>query len=73
MGVIIVVLVVASIGLPWLLNGLQMPAEPSHQAEIERVEHALTTADSDADIHVEVSARIMDIYRRRIETRTFRG
>ena len=85
MGVIIVSLVVASIGLPWLLNGLQMPAEPSHQAEIEaariaaaraaiaeveRVEHALSEADGDADIHVEVAARIMDIYRRRLETRT---
>lgn len=85
MGVIIVSLIVASIGLPWLLNGLQMPAEPSQQAEIEaarlaaaraaiaeveRVEHALAEADGDADLHVEVAARIMDIYRRRIETRT---
>nr|WP_218625159.1 Na+/H+ antiporter [Sphingomonas sp. dw_22] len=85
MGVIIVSLVVASVGLPWLLNGLQMPAEPSQQAEIEaarlaaalaaiaeveRVEHALAEAEGDADLHVEVAARIMDIYRRRIETRT---
>ncbi len=85
MGVIIVSLVVASVGLPWLLNGLQMPAEPSQQveieaarlaaaraaiAEVERVEHALAEADGDADIHVEVAGRIMDIYRRRIETRT---
>jgi CPA1 family monovalent cation:H+ antiporter len=84
MGVIIVSLVVASTGLPWLLNGLQMPAEPSQQAEIEaariaaakaaiaeveRVEHELSEADGDADIHVEVAGRIMDIYRRRIETR----
>lgn len=85
MGVIIVSLIVASVGLPWLLNGLKMPAEPSHQAEIEaarlasakaaiaeveRVEHALAVAEGDADLHVEVAARIMDIYRRRIETRT---
>lgn len=84
MGVIIVSLIVASVGLPWLLNGLQMPAEPSQQAEIEaarmaaahaaiaeveRVEHALAGADGDADLHVEVAARIMDIYRRRIESR----
>src|SRR3546814_8777148 len=55
MGVIIVSLIVASIGLPLLLNGLQMPTEPSHQAEenaarvaaaeaaiaaVERIEHA---------------------------------
>jgi CPA1 family monovalent cation:H+ antiporter len=85
MGVIIVSLIVASIGLPWLLHGLQMPAEPSQRAEveaarmaaaraaiaeIERVEHGLSEVDGDADLHNEVAGRIMDIYRRRIETQT---
>src|SRR3546814_16321334 len=46
MGVIIVSLIVASIGLPLLLNGLQMPAEPSHQAE----ENAARVAAAEAAI-----------------------
>jgi monovalent cation/hydrogen antiporter len=85
MGVIIASLIAASVGLPWLLKGVQMPAEPSHQAEIEaariaaaraaiteveRAEHARVEAEGDADVHVEVAARIMDLYRRRIESRT---
>src|SRR6185312_8095761 len=56
MGVIIVSIVAASVGLPLLLRGLEMPAEPSYQAEedqarvaaaeaaiaeIERVQHTL--------------------------------
>src|SRR3546814_13797298 len=65
MGVIIVSLIVASIGLPLLLNGLQMPAEPSHQAEekaarvaaaaaataaVERLEHARAGGRPDAGV-----------------------
>ncbi len=85
MGVIIVSLIVASIGLPWLLKGLEMPAESSQLAEIEaariaaakaaiaeveRVEHVLAEGQEDADLYVEIAGRIMDIYRRRIETRS---
>jgi CPA1 family monovalent cation:H+ antiporter len=84
MGVIIVSLIVASIGLPLLLNGLQMPAEPSHQAEenaarvaaaeaaiaaVERIEHARAEGRSDADLYVAAASRIMDTYRQRIESR----
>ena len=84
MGVIIVSLVVASIGLPLLLRGLQMPPEPSHLAEedaarvaaaqaaiaaVERAEHEMADGREDADIYVAVAARIMDAYRARIELR----
>jgi Na+/H+ antiporter len=84
MGVIVISLTVASIGLPWLLKGLALPPEPSHQAEedaariaaakaaiaeIERVEHELAEGREDADLYVEAAARIMDGYRQRIELR----
>ncbi len=82
MGVIIMSLIAASIGLPLLLRGLQMPAEPSHLAEeeraktaaaqsaiaaIEQAEHAMAEGRPDADVYVAVASRIMDGYRRRIE------
>jgi CPA1 family monovalent cation:H+ antiporter len=84
MGVIIVSLVAASIGLPLLLRGLVMPAEPSQVAEedaariaaaqaaiaaVERAEHAMAEGQADADIYVAAAARIMDTYRLRIENR----
>lgn len=84
MGVIITSLVAASIALPWLLNGLEMPAEPSHQAEedkarirvaqaaiaeIERVQHDLADGRGDADLYVETASKIMASYRQRIENR----
>ncbi len=71
MGVIIVSLVAASIGLPLLLRDLEMPAEPTHEAEearvriaaseaaiaeIERVEHSLAKDRTDADVYVVVMA-----------------
>jgi monovalent cation/hydrogen antiporter len=85
MAVIILSLVVASIGLPLLLRGLEMPPEPSHEAEedaaraaaaqaaiaeIERVQHGLSEGRSDADVYVAAASRIMDIYRTRIEGRS---
>ncbi|WCP12234.1 Sodium, potassium, lithium and rubidium/H(+) antiporter [Sphingobium sp. AntQ-1] len=85
MGVIIVSLIAASFALPWLLTGLEMPAEHDHQAEedaarikaaeaaiaeIEKVQHGLAVGKSDADIYVAAAARIMDIYRHRIESQT---
>ena len=88
MGVIIVSGVAASIGLPLLLKGLDMPVDASRGAEestarinaahaavreIERIEHARTETqtDADADIAVTVAAaaRVMEIYRARIESR----
>ncbi|MBN8830540.1 MAG: Na+/H+ antiporter [Sphingomonadales bacterium] len=84
MGVTIVSLIVASIGLPLLLRGLTMPQEPSYLAEedaariaaaqaaiaaVERAEHAMAEGQDDADIYVAAAARIMDTYRLRIENR----
>lgn len=84
-GVIIVSLLLASIGLPMLLKGLTMPAEPSKQAEedaarvataeaairaIERRQHALAVGHGDADRYAAAGARVMDLYRERIESRS---
>jgi Na+/H+ antiporter len=88
MGVIIVSLVAASIGLPLLLRGLEMPAEPSYQveedrarvaaaeaaiAEIERVQHELAAGRRDADVYIAAAGRLMDFYRTRIEARSHEG
>jgi CPA1 family monovalent cation:H+ antiporter len=88
MGVIIVSLVAASIGLPVLLRGLEMPAEPSYQAEedqarvaaaeaaiaeIERVQHTLAAGRRDADVYMAAAGRVMDFYRTRIEARSRKG
>jgi CPA1 family monovalent cation:H+ antiporter len=88
MGVIIVSLVAASIGLPLLLKGLKMPAEPSYQAEedrarvvaaeaaiaeIERVQHKLAAGRKDADVYIAAAGRVMDFYRSRIEIRSREG
>ncbi|KQM68122.1 sodium:proton antiporter [Sphingomonas sp. Leaf17] len=83
-GVIIVSLVAASIGLPLLLRGLTMPAEPSRQAEedqariataragiqaVERAQHDRAERRDDADMVEAAAARITDLYRERIESR----
>jgi len=83
-GVIIVSLVLASVGLPLLLRGLVMPAEPSRQAEedearvasaeaairaIENLQHVLAEGRKDADVYAAAGARIMDLYRERIDSR----
>ncbi|RXZ35675.1 Na+/H+ antiporter [Sphingomonas desiccabilis] len=87
-GVIVTSLVVASIGLPLLLRGLKMPADASAQAEedaarvaaaeaaireIERVQHDLAAGRNDADMYASAGARIMDLYRERIEARSQEG
>lgn len=81
-GVIIVSLVAASIGLPVLLKGLQLPAEPTHQKEEERArsaaaqaaikaielaQHELAAGRHDADLYTEMGARLMELYRQRID------
>lgn len=83
MGVIIFSLVAASAGLPYLLKGLELPPEPSHQKEvdgvqvsaakaaieaIEKAQHDMGKGRSDADLYVDAGARIMDIYRQRIDS-----
>ncbi len=86
-GVIIVSLVIASVGLPLLLRGLAMPPEPSRLAEedrarvaaaeaaiaaVERAQHKLADGRADADLFVDAGARVMNLYRDRIESRTQR-
>jgi CPA1 family monovalent cation:H+ antiporter len=81
-GVILTSLVAATVGLPFLLGGLQLPAEPSHNAQedgarlaaaeaaikaIERMQHELGQNRDDADLYTETGARIMEVYRARIE------
>lgn len=84
-GVITVSLVAASLGLPYLLNGLKLPPEPSYQeaedhariaaseAAIRAIERTLFERGegrSDADIYTDVGARIMELYRQRISGRS---
>ncbi len=87
-GVIIVSLVAASVGLPFLLHGLKLPPEPSHREEedrarntaaeaairaVERVQHDLGEGRSDVDLYADVGARIMELYRERVEGRAKTG
>lgn len=82
MGVIVVSLVAASIGLQLMMRGLEMPPEPSRDAEIEaarsaaaeaaiaeieRVQHQLAEGRKDADLYVHAASRLMDLYRERID------
>lgn len=88
MGVIIVSLVSASIGLPLLVRGLEMPVEPSTEAEenrariaaaeaaiteIERVQRDLAKDRTDADVYIVAASLILDLYRDRIEIRSREG
>lgn len=84
-GVIIVSLVVATFALPRLLQGVELPPEPSHQQDedrsriiaaraavraIEAASHALAEGKPDADLYAETASRVMALYRQRIETHT---
>ena len=81
MGVIVLSMVAASIGLPLLLNGLQLQSNTAQQAEeeqaraaaaeaaiaaVERTQHELAQGKPDADLYVAAAARIMDVYRARL-------
>jgi CPA1 family monovalent cation:H+ antiporter len=83
-GVILVSLLVASVGLPPLLNGLEVPPEPSRQSEIdeariaaaqaairaiEAAQHGMAEGRADADLYADAAARIMELYRQRIDGR----
>ncbi len=83
-GVILVSLVVASVGLPRVLQGLELPPEPTRLAEadqakaaaaqaaiqaIESAQHALGEGQPDADLYVDASARVMELYRQRLDGR----
>jgi CPA1 family monovalent cation:H+ antiporter len=82
-GVILTSLVAATIGLPFLLGGLQIPAEPAHDEQedsarvaaaeaaikaIEHAQHELSQNRPDADLYADTGAKIMDVYRARIDS-----
>ncbi len=84
-GVIIVSLVLATIALPRLLKNVELPPEPSHLEEedrsrvaaataamraIEDRQHFMAEGKSDPDLYAETAARLMEVYRRRIESRS---
>jgi CPA1 family monovalent cation:H+ antiporter len=85
---IIVSLMIASISLPFLLRGLKLPPETSRQdAEdrarieaakaairaIERALHERENGFSDADLFTETGARLLELYRQRIDGRSKTG
>ncbi|MDQ0395066.1 Na+/H+ antiporter [Labrys monachus] len=87
-GVIIVSLAAASVGLPRLLKGVELPPEPSHQEEedrariaaaqaainaIEQAQHDISEGKIDADIYADIAARVMEAYRVRIDGRSKSG
>jgi len=84
-GVIIMSLTASSLLLPPLLRGLQEPAEPAEEAEIDRARmaaaeaaipaieaalHKMAEGHTDADVYAEAGARVMELYRRRLEGHT---
>ncbi len=84
-GVIIVSLVVATIALPRLLKGVELPPEPSHAHEedqgriaaataalraIEDASHDMAEGKSNPDLYSDIASRLMELYRERIESRT---
>ena len=84
-GVIIVSLVLATVALPRLLKNIELPPEPSHQREEDRgrvaaataalraiddAAHAMGEGTPNPDLYSEISSRLMEFYRYRIETRT---
>lgn len=84
-GVIIVSLVLATVALPRLLKGVELPPEDDHQAEenrsrvaaawaairaIEDAQHAMAEGKADPDTYAETAARMMEVYRHRIDMRS---
>ena len=81
-GVILFSLVIASLTLPLLLRGLELPLEDANNeldrtrvaaakaaiAELERLQHEMAEGRDDADQYVEIASRLMDGYRSRIDT-----
>jgi CPA1 family monovalent cation:H+ antiporter len=75
-------MVAASIGLPRVLRGLRLPPAPELDAKevrarvaaaeaaihaIEKCQHDMGKGRADADVYADAGARVMDIYRRRID------
>ena len=80
--VILLSLVFASVGLPRLLKGLALPAEPTLRLEEDRARHEASTAGiaaidkarhelphrtEEADIYANAAARVIGLYRSRLD------
>jgi Na+/H+ antiporter len=87
-GVIIVSLIAASLRLPHLLRGLKLPLEPSYQEDedrariaaaeaaiqaVQQAQHGMGKGRGDTDLYADAGARIMELYRRRIDGRSKTG
>ena len=87
-GVIIVSLIAASLRLPYLLRGLKLPPEPSDQEDedrariaaaeaaihaVQQAQHDMSDDRDDADLYADTGARIMELYRQRIDGRSKTG
>ena len=81
-GVIIMSLTASSVLLPRLLRGLEAPAEPQVELEVEHARvaaakaaipavesalHKMAVGHTDADLYADAAARVMELYRRRLE------
>jgi len=87
-GVIVVSLIGANVGLPYLLRGAKLPPEPSRQREEDEARVAAADAaiqaingtlrDSrqkgqDADLYMDAGARVTAIYRQRVQALSTTG
>lgn len=81
-GVIIMSLTASSFLLPRLLRSIEAPAEPQDQLEVEHARiaaakaaipavesalHKMAVGHTDADLYADAAARVMELYRRRLE------
>ena len=81
-GVIILSLTASSVLLPRLLRGLDAPPEPAEALEMEHARiaaaqaaipavesalHEMAGGHTDADLYADAAARVMELYRRRLE------
>lgn len=86
--VIILSLMGASIGLPKILRGLQVPEDDHHGGKedmarikaaeaairaVEKTQHQMAEDRPDADVYIEAGTRIMDLYRQRLKGHTESG
>ena len=80
--VILLTLIMASLGLPRLLQGIELPEEPAERLEEDRARHDAAVAailaigktqneqapeTADADIYSQAAARVIALYQRRID------
>lgn len=80
--VILLSLVIASVGLPWALRGLEVPEEPAERLEEDRArrraagaaiaaigeaQQRLAREAAEADLYADAGARLIALYQRRLD------